>query len=36
MHHAVHTREGCVSFGFLYAPPLNKLKAEFRRIHSDS
>ena len=36
MHHAFHTREGCVSFGFLYAPPLNKLKAEFRRIHSDS
>jgi beta-carotene 3-hydroxylase len=21
LHHAVHSRDGCVSFGFLYAPP---------------
>lgn len=26
MHHAVEGREGCVSFGFLYAPPLGRLK----------
>ncbi|ATQ42381.1 sterol desaturase family protein [Caulobacter mirabilis] len=25
-HHAVHTKEGCVSFGFLLAPPVRKLK----------
>jgi beta-carotene 3-hydroxylase len=30
MHHAVRTREGCVSFGFLYAPSIHKLKAELR------
>lgn len=30
MHHAVREREGAVSFGFLYAPPLRKLKAELR------
>jgi len=33
IHHAVHTREGCVSFGFLYAPPLKKLKDELKTIH---
>ncbi len=26
IHHSVHTREGAVSFGFLYAPPIDKLK----------
>lgn len=30
MHHAVEGREDCVSFGFLYAPPVDKLKAELR------
>jgi beta-carotene 3-hydroxylase len=30
LHHAVHTREGAVSFGFLYAPPLPKLRAQLR------
>lgn len=25
LHHAVHGREGCVSFGFVYAPPVEKL-----------
>ncbi len=26
LHHAVHGREGCVSFGFLYAPPIAALR----------
>jgi beta-carotene 3-hydroxylase len=28
LHHAVETREGTVSFGFLYAPPIRALKAQ--------
>jgi beta-carotene 3-hydroxylase len=28
IHHAIHTKEGCVSFGFLLAQPVRKLKAE--------
>jgi beta-carotene 3-hydroxylase len=28
IHHAVETRDGTVSFGFLYAPEVRKLKAE--------
>ena len=31
LHHAVETREGTVSFGFLYAPPADVLKAELAR-----
>ena len=27
IHHAVETRQGTVSFGFLYAPPVDRLKA---------
>ncbi|MDQ3145148.1 MAG: sterol desaturase family protein [Pseudomonadota bacterium] len=27
IHHAVESREGTVSFGFLYAPPVERLKA---------
>ena len=27
IHHAVETREGTVSFGFIYAPPVEALKA---------
>ncbi|HEV2593696.1 MAG TPA: sterol desaturase family protein [Sphingomicrobium sp.] len=30
LHHAVHEREGAVSFGFLYAPPVAKLVSELR------
>jgi beta-carotene 3-hydroxylase len=26
IHHRTHERDGAVSFGFLYAPPLDKLK----------
>ncbi|MBA0039049.1 sterol desaturase family protein [Pantoea sp. BIGb0393] len=33
MHHAVRGREGCVSFGFLYAPSLSKLQATLRQRH---
>lgn len=33
MHHAVRGREDCVSFGFLYAPPLAKLQATLRQRH---
>ena len=33
LHHAVRRREDCVSFGFLYAPPLPKLQAALRRAH---
>lgn len=33
MHHAVRGREDCVSFGFLYAPPLSKLQATLRQRH---
>jgi beta-carotene 3-hydroxylase len=28
IHHAVETREGTVSFGFIYAPPVERLKAQ--------
>jgi beta-carotene 3-hydroxylase len=27
IHHAVESREGAVSFGFIYAPPVERLKA---------
>ena len=30
LHHAVEGREGCVSFGFLYAPPIRDLKAQLK------
>ena len=31
LHHAVETKEGTVSFGFLWAPPAEVLKAELGR-----
>lgn len=31
LHHAVKGRDGCVSFGFIWAPPVDKLKAELKR-----
>lgn len=31
LHHAVEGREGCVSFGFIYAPPVERLKNELRQ-----
>lgn len=33
LHHAVDGREGCVSFGFLYAPPPRELRKELRSLH---
>lgn len=36
MHHAVDGRDGCVSFGFLYAPTVPALKRELRRLHGGS
>lgn len=33
LHHAVHTKEGAVSFGFLYAPPLRKLRRRLRELN---
>jgi beta-carotene 3-hydroxylase len=35
MHHAVQGREGCVSFGFIYAAPIEQLKAELRARNPD-
>lgn len=34
MHHAVDGRDGCVSFGFLWAPPLQHLKAKLQANRS--
>lgn len=31
LHHAVGTKEGTVSFGFLYAPPIDELVAQMKR-----
>lgn len=31
LHHAVEGQDGCVSFGFLYAPPVRRLRDELRR-----
>lgn len=36
LHHAVDGREGCVSFGFLYAPPIRDLKAQLKRQRPDA
>lgn len=33
LHHAVEGREDCVSFGFLYAPPVRRLKQDLRAKH---
>lgn len=30
LHHAVREREGAVSFGFLYAPPVSRLRDQLR------
>ena len=31
LHHAVKGKDGCVSFGFIWSPPVEKLKAELSR-----
>ncbi|OYX70724.1 MAG: beta-carotene hydroxylase [Rhizobiales bacterium 32-66-11] len=33
LHHAVDGKEGCVSFGFLYAQPVQKLRDQLRETH---
>ena len=33
LHHAVEGREGGVSFGFLYAPPVRRLKEELKDVN---
>jgi beta-carotene 3-hydroxylase len=33
LHHAVAGRDHCVSFGFLYAPPIRSLKQTLTRLH---
>ena len=33
LHHARSAKEGCVSFGFLIAPPVRELKAQLRAIN---
>jgi beta-carotene 3-hydroxylase len=36
LHHAVHTKEGCVSFGFLWVRSARQLKAELAQITGSS
>ena len=33
LHHAVEGRDHCVSFGFIYAPPIRRLKGALTRLH---
>ncbi len=33
MHHAVNGKDGAVSFGFLYAPPVTTLKKQLQALH---
>jgi beta-carotene 3-hydroxylase len=33
MHHAVDGKDGAVSFGFLYAPPVTTLKRQLQALH---
>ncbi|MFG1478661.1 sterol desaturase family protein [Xanthobacter sp. V4C-4] len=35
LHHAVEGKDGCVSFGFLYAPSVPALKARLKALHGD-
>jgi len=34
LHHANNEKEGCVSFGFIYAPPVPVLRAEMKTIEA--
>ncbi len=36
MHHAVHEKNGCISFGFLYARSLPDLKRQYREKQAGS
>ncbi|WP_236261833.1 beta-carotene hydroxylase [Pantoea sp. Aalb] len=33
MHHTTNKKEGCISFGFIYAPPILKLKQKLIKIN---
>ncbi len=35
LHHAVTSRTGCVSFGFIYAPPIKHLKTQLQSMHDN-
>ena len=34
IHHAINTKQGCVSFGFLFAMPARKLKAQLAEVQT--
>lgn len=34
IHHATHDKEGAVSFGFIYSPPIEKLRSEQARLRA--
>jgi beta-carotene 3-hydroxylase len=36
IHHAVHTKHGAVSFGFLWAKPVRELKAQLKAMGVDA
>ncbi len=36
IHHATRSRDGAVSFGFIYAPPIEKLVAKRERVNPSS
>jgi beta-carotene 3-hydroxylase len=36
IHHAVTTKQGCVSFGFLFAMPVRQLKAQLAAIQASA
>jgi beta-carotene 3-hydroxylase len=36
IHHAINTKEGCVSFGFLFAMPARKLKAQLAEVQAEA
>lgn len=35
LHHALEEKEGCVSFGFVYAPPVPKLREQMKAIEAE-
>ncbi|QCF27557.1 sterol desaturase family protein [Hydrocarboniclastica marina] len=34
LHHAINTKDGCVSFGFLYVPPPEQLEKDLDKVRS--